>query len=96
MDASILPLSIISVGVGDADFTAMDDLDSDLALLSVDGITAKRDIVQFVPLNRFMSRKGAPGIRSQADLAREVLAEIPEQMTSFMKSKGFLPGPLPS
>lgn len=85
IDASGLPISIIIVGVGNADFAAMDELDSDDIRLSVDGRYAERDIVQFVPLNKFLSRSG-PYIRSQAELAREVLAEIPDQMTGQLQS----------
>lgn len=90
IDASTLPISIIIVGVGDADFEAMNELDSDDVRLSVDDRFAERDIVQFVPLNNFLSKSGA-GIKCQADLAEEVLAEIPEQLTSFMKSRGMKP-----
>lgn len=43
-----LPLSIIIVGVGSADFSAMSALDSDDKLLSIGGSKALRDIVQFV------------------------------------------------
>lgn len=88
--ASSLPISIIIVGVGDADFDAMDELDSDEVRLSVDGRYAERDIVQFVPLNKFLSKNGLV-VKSQADLAREVLAEVPDQLTSYMKSRGFKP-----
>lgn len=90
INASSLPISIIIVGVGEADFEAMDELDSDDVRLSVDGLYAERDIVQFVPLNKFLAKDG-PFIKSQADLAKEVLAEIPEQLTSFMKSRGIKP-----
>lgn len=83
-----MPISIIIVGVGNADFSAMDELDSDDARLTVDGRTAERDIVQFVPLNQFLTGQI---VRSQAELAKEVLAEIPEQITGFMRSKGFKP-----
>ncbi|CAG2104035.1 unnamed protein product, partial [Medioppia subpectinata] len=89
--AASLPLSIIIIGVGNADFEAMDELDGDEVRVSVDGRFAERDIVQFVPINRFLSRAG-PSIRSQADLAREVLYEIPDQLTGYMKSRGFKPG----
>lgn len=90
IEASALPISIIIVGVGDADFDAMDELDSDDVRLTIDGRYAERDIVQFVPLNKFM-QKGATNIKSQADLAKEVLAEVPAQLTSYMNSRGFKP-----
>ncbi|KAJ6632725.1 Copine-8 [Pseudolycoriella hygida] len=90
INASTLPLSIIIVGVGDADFDSMDELDSDDIRLSINGKYAARDIVQFVPLNKFLTRNGAT-IRSQAALAKDVLAEIPGQLTSFMKSNGIMP-----
>lgn len=93
VNASKLPISIIIVGVGNADFSAMDALDSDDTLLNVDGRFADRDIVQFVPLKQFLANNGpSQFVRSQADLAKEVLAEIPDQMTGFMKSKGYVPG----
>lgn len=68
----------------------MDELDSDDVRLCVDGLCAARDIVQFVPLNKFISRGGS-AIKSQADLAKEVLSEVPAQLTSFMNSHGFKP-----
>lgn len=68
----------------------MDELDSDDVVLGCDGKYAERDIVQFVPINKFLSNHGA-FIKSQADLAKEVLEEIPDQMTGFMKSRGFMP-----
>lgn len=92
IDASRLPISIIIVGVGDADFEAMDVLDSDDTRLGIDGRYAERDIVQFVPMNRFLTH-GGQYVKSQAELAKAVLAEIPDQMTGYMKAKGFMPGP---
>lgn len=92
INASKLPISIIIVGVGNADFEAMDVLDADDKRLGVDGRYAERDIVQFVPLNQFLANNGqSKFVRSQADLAKAVLAEIPAQMTGFMKSKGYVP-----
>lgn len=90
INASGLPISIIIVGVGNAEFEAMDELDSDEVRLTAEGRYAERDIVQFVPLNKFISNTG-PYIKCQADLAKEVLAEVPEQLTSFMKSRGIKP-----
>lgn len=82
IEASGLPISIIIVGVGDADFEAMNELDADDKKLKVDNRVAERDIVQFVPLNKFLTTDDGPNHKPQADLAGEVLAEIPEQFTS--------------
>lgn len=54
VNASKLPMSIIIVGVGEADFKAMEFLDGDGGVLkSVTGEPAARDIVQFVPFRQF-------------------------------------------
>lgn len=91
VSASSLPVSIIIVGVGNSKFDRMKDLDSDIFKLTVDGRQAERDIVQFVELNKFVTKKGSTTVRSQADLAKEVLAEIPQQLTGFMESRGHKP-----
>jgi hypothetical protein len=44
-----LPLSVIIVGVGSADFSNMNRLDGDNGLYDTNGNKALRDIVQFVP-----------------------------------------------
>lgn len=49
---SRLPLSIIIVGIGKADFTNMNTLDGDNGLFDSNGRKADRDIVQFVPFNQ--------------------------------------------
>uniref|UniRef100_A0A8C6T9S8 Copine-3 n=1 Tax=Neogobius melanostomus TaxID=47308 RepID=A0A8C6T9S8_9GOBI len=77
VNASRLPMSIIIVGVGGADFSAMEFLDGDDGRLkSMTGESATRDIVQFVPFRQF---KNAP---IQA-LAQSVLAELPQQLSSY-------------
>uniref|UniRef100_A0AC34RA23 C2 domain-containing protein n=1 Tax=Panagrolaimus sp. JU765 TaxID=591449 RepID=A0AC34RA23_9BILA len=95
--ASTLPLSIIIVGVGDADFEKMDELDSDDEVLTVNGRTAKRDIVQFVPFRRFMKKNTVMSAyeqeRLQYLLAKEVLAEVPGQVVAYMKSNSIAPRP---
>lgn len=54
VNASKLPMSIIIVGVGEADFKAMEFLDGDNGVLkSLTGEPAARDIVQFVPFRQF-------------------------------------------
>lgn len=57
--ASHLPMSIIIVGVGGADFEAMEQLDADGGPLRArSGEAAARDIVQFVPYRRFQNVSG--------------------------------------
>lgn len=54
VNGSKLPMSIIIVGVGEADFKAMEFLDGDNGVLkSITGEPAVRDIVQFVPFKQF-------------------------------------------
>ena len=50
-----MPLSIIIVGVGSADFSAMDELDADEVPLYSKRFKKKMaaDIVQFVPFREF-------------------------------------------
>lgn len=56
VNASRLPMSIIIVGVGGADFSAMEFLDGDDGVLrSTTGENAMRDIVQFVPFRKFQN-----------------------------------------
>lgn len=50
--------------------------------------------VQFVPFRDYIDRRGNH-ILSMARLAKEVLAEIPDQFLSYMRTRGIKPGPLP-
>ncbi|XP_053542116.1 copine-9 isoform X4 [Ictalurus punctatus] len=92
VNASSLPMSIIIVGVGPAEFDAMEELDGDEIRVSSRGRVAERDIVQFVPFRDYIDRSGNQ-VLSMARLAKDVLAEIPEQLLSFMKSRGIEPRP---
>jgi len=81
-----LPLSIIIVGVGNADFSNMDILDADdEPLRHSNGELMPRDIVQFVPFNEFRHEKGL--------LAAETLREVPDQVTDYMKMVKMAPMP---
>uniref|UniRef100_A0A8C5H7X6 C2 domain-containing protein n=1 Tax=Gouania willdenowi TaxID=441366 RepID=A0A8C5H7X6_GOUWI len=92
VNAAALPLSIIIVGVGPAEFDAMEELDGDEVRVSSRGRLAERDIVQFVPFRDYIDRSGNH-VLSMARLAKDVLAEIPDQLLSFMKSRGVEPRP---
>lgn len=88
IDASQLPMSIIIVGVGNEDFVDMERLDSDDSLIAIQGRKAKRDIVQFVEMRKFL---GPNGMWDKELLAKDVLAEIPDQVVGWMKMKGIKP-----
>ena len=91
--ASFTPLSIIIVGVGNADFSAMDELDCDEGLLRSQntGKSAQRDIVQFVAMNKYAQNGAGPN--TNAYLAQEVLAEIPGQVASWARYNKVIPNP---
>ncbi|XP_026546690.1 copine-9-like [Notechis scutatus] len=90
VSASSLPMSVIIVGVGPAEFGAMEELDGDEVRVSSRGRYAERDIVQFVPFRDYVDHSGNH-ILSMARLAKDVLAEIPEQLLSYMKTRDIKP-----
>jgi hypothetical protein len=76
VQGSFLPLSVIIIGVGRADFSNMKILDADdNPLIDSRGVRAARDLVQFVPFLNFESNPDR--------LAQEVLAEIPRQIIDY-------------
>ena len=79
-----LPISIIIVGIGNAEFTNMVRLDGDNGLYNSKGKKAPRDIVQFVPFRDV-------GMNPDA-LARELLAELPGQVTQYYSMINKPPG----
>jgi hypothetical protein len=89
VEASVLPLSIVIVGVGGADFSAMDFLDADGQALKWGGRVAARDIVQFVPFRKY----SAYGAGAGSMLAKEVLKEIPGQLVAAFTTRGIMPNP---
>ncbi|KAJ4838399.1 Protein BONZAI 1 [Turnera subulata] len=83
--ASDLPLSILIVGVGGADFKEMEILDADKGdrLESSSGRVASRDIVQFVPFRDVQS--------GEVSVVQALLAELPTQFLSYMRSRNIQP-----
>ena len=82
---SSLPLSIIIVGVGEADFSSMDILDAD-----DEPLWSKKykkfmasDIVQFVPFSEFK--------HDPRQLAKQTLEEVPGQFLRFMERNNIVP-----
>ncbi|XP_076898136.1 protein BONZAI 1-like isoform X1 [Bidens hawaiensis] len=85
VNASDLPLSILIVGVGGADFKEMEILDADKGerLESSTGRVATRDIVQFVP---FRDVQG-----TEMSVVQSLLEELPSQFLTFMKNRDIHP-----
>ena len=78
VEGSFYPLSVIIIGIGNAndDFSKMEQLDGDdIPLISRNGIKRQRDLVQFVPFNKFEG--------NEEKLAYEVLEEIPRQIIEY-------------
>ncbi|XP_055562531.1 copine-9 isoform X3 [Falco biarmicus] len=69
---------------------AMEELDGDEVRVSSRGRFAERDIVQFVPFRDYVDDSGNQ-VLSMARLAKDVLAEIPEQLLSYMKTRDIKP-----
>ena len=89
ISASALPMSIIIVGVGNADFGKMEKFDGDdVDLTSArGGRVVARDIVQFVPFRDFDA-----GDAAAEKLAAHVLAELPDQFLQYMCEHNITPG----
>ncbi|GMI67326.1 hypothetical protein like AT5G61910 [Hibiscus trionum] len=83
--ASDLPLSILIVGVGGADFKEMEILDADKGerLESSTGRVASRDIVQFVPFRDVQN--------GRTSVVQSLLAELPTQFLTYMRSRDIKP-----
>ena len=80
-----LPLSIIIVGIGNANFNNMQELDGDGGLFDSKGRRAPRDIVQFVPFREVQFNSDV--------LAKQLLAELPSQIVQYYQMLGLQPRP---
>ena len=79
VESAKLPMSIIIIGLGNANFTNMNILDGDdIPLKSSKNEIVERDIVQFVPFNKFEG--------NFTKLTEEVLQEIPRQVEEYYKA----------
>jgi hypothetical protein len=80
IEASEDPLSVVIVGIGDADFSSMQFLDDHDPEKE-----AGRDITKFVRFSDYKSFNA---------LTEAVLDEIPDQLVSFFFERGMMPGRL--
>ncbi|XP_063689904.1 copine-1-like [Bolinopsis microptera] len=83
VEASDYPMSIIIIGVGNANFEDMERLDADKKALQFNGRKASRDIVQFVPFKKYAGNSGA--------LPGAVLAELPRQVEEYYRKRRITP-----
>ena len=75
------------MGVGEADFDAMDELDADEKPLysTLYKKQMAANIVQFVPFRDFAN--------NPMMLAKETLEEVPGQMLNYFRRRGIRPNP---
>ena len=84
VEGSFEPLSVIIVGIGNADFAKMVILDgNDNPLISQYNIKWMRDLVQFVPFNKFEN--------DEAKFNKEILDEISRQIIEFYNVNNYTP-----
>ncbi len=86
IDCALLPLSVIIVGIGKANFSRMIRLDGDEEpLTDYNGRVTKRDLVQFIEYEKF---KNGEFNGNYVELCEEVLKEIPKQIEDYYSMFG--------
>ena len=84
VEGSFLPLSVIIIGIGNDHFQEMIILDGDnVPLVSSRGIKRMRDLVQFVPFNKYR--------HNPTLLAEQVLEEVPRQIIEYYTMNNIYP-----
>lgn len=84
VEGAFLPLSVIIIGIGNADFSNMIILDADDdPLVDTKGRKCVRDLVQFVPFNQYRN--------NAKELAKQVLEEIPRQIVEYYGQNNIYP-----
>ena len=88
VEGSFLPLSVIIIGIGNDHFQEMIILDGDnVPLVSSDGTKRMRDLVQFVPFNKYR--------HNPTQLSEQVLEEVPRQIIEYYTMNNIYPENLP-
>ena len=87
IEASFFPFSLIIIGIGNDHFQEMIQLDGDdVPLISSTGIRRMRDVVQFVPFNKYRNNPN--------ELSAKVLEEIPNQIVEYYTMSRIYPDKL--
>ena len=80
-------MSVIIIGIGNDHFGEMVILDADInPLVDSKGVIRMRDLVQFVPYNKFRN--------NQTSLAEQVLEEVPRQIIEYYTMNKIYPNNL--
>jgi hypothetical protein len=88
-------MSVIIVGVGHANFSQMENLDSDKSLLrDFRGNSAVRDIVQFVAYREYF-KSGQSKEEAAEKWTEDILKEVPGQLVQYMKMNKIEPNHIP-
>lgn len=82
-------MSVLIVGIGPTSFTSATRLEEDIKKLSQNGRNAARDVVQYAQFNEILEKYD--DMAGGFQLAKQLLADIPEQLVAYMKTKGILP-----
>ena len=84
VEGSFFPLSVIIIGIGNDHFQEMVILDGDnVPLVSSSGVKRMRDLVQFVPFNKYR--------HNPTELAEQVLEEVPRQIIEYYTKNNIYP-----
>jgi Copine/C2 domain len=85
--AAAAPMSVVIVGVGNADFSSMKFLDDHASKSdnSTSSSSRRRDVAQFVEFNKHCA--------NSVDLTSATLKEIPDQLVGYFTSKNIAPLP---
>lgn len=94
LQGSDLPLSIIILGMGDADFHFMEILDGDSQVLKYNGQESKRDVNQKYCVNeqmvQFVSFEELRN-KSCEEIVESLLFELPRQFMDYMNGHQLSP-----
>ena len=84
VEGSFLPLSVIIIGIGNDHFQEMIELDGDdNPITDSKGVKRARDLVQFVPFNKYKN--------NPTKLAEQVLEEVPRQIIEYYNMNNIYP-----
>ena len=83
VESSYLPISIIIIGIGNADFNYFESINVDKMILDMDGKNIDRNLIQFIPFKNFKN--------NIQKLGEEMFTKIQNQIVEYYQSKQIFP-----